>query len=100
MNDKFNSGFLPVGVATFLDDERKEVLLEVAEYLEENYIQYGRGILYLRQLAGQYALPRVPAPRIEFLLLNQAGRQRGAIVLPNAEVHTLHTMTVRFHRYH
>lgn len=90
----------PVGVATFLDDERKEVLLEVAEYLEENYLQYGRGILYLRQLAGLFALPRTPAPRLEFLLLNQAGRQRGAIVLPNAEVHTLHTMTVRFHRYH
>ncbi|CAK9107144.1 Uncharacterized protein SCF082_LOCUS49885 [Durusdinium trenchii] len=79
-------------VAAYLDDDRKEVLLEVASYLEDNYSHYGRGILYLRQLAGQYALPRSPAPRIEFLLTRHAGIQRGAVILPNAEVHTLHNM--------
>lgn len=88
------------GVATFLDDDRKEVLLEVAEYLEENYTQYSRGIFYLRQLAGQYALQRTKPPRLDFLLANHAARQRGAVVLQNAEVHTLHTMRVRFHRYY
>ncbi|CAK9033935.1 unnamed protein product [Durusdinium trenchii] len=72
-------------VAAYLDDDRKEVLLEVASYLEDNYSHYGRGILYLRQLAGQYALPRSPAPRIEFLLTRHAGIQRGAVILPNAE---------------
>lgn len=84
----------------FLDDDRKEVLLEVADYLEKHYKQYARGIFYLRQLAGQYALPRTPPPRLDFLLVNHAARQRGAIVLQNAEVHTLHTMRVRFHRYY
>ena len=76
------------------------MLLEVASYLEENYDQYGRAILYIRQLAGLYAMPRTPPPRIEFLLMNHARLQRGAVVLPNAEVHTLHTMNVRFHLYH
>eukprot|EP00435_Cladocopium_sp_Y103_P022359 s514_g5.t1 len=73
------------GVAVYLDDERKEVLLEVASYLEENYDHYGRAVLYIRQLAGLYAMPRTPPPRIEFLLMNHAGLQRGAVVLPNAE---------------
>jgi len=89
-----------IGVAAYLDDERKETLLEVATYLEENYTQYHRGIMYLRQLAGEHALPRSPAPRINFLLQNPAHIQRGAVVLGNAEPHTLHTMKVTFHRYH
>ncbi|CAK9023126.1 Uncharacterized protein SCF082_LOCUS16076 [Durusdinium trenchii] len=79
-------------VATYLDDERKQILLEVATYLEDHYINYGRGIHYLRQLAGTVALPRSPPPRIEFLLLNPVGIQRGAVVLANAEIHTLHAM--------
>lgn len=88
------------GVAVYLDQERQTILLEVASYLEEHYSHYGRGIQYLRQLAGQGALPRENPPRIQFLLTNPAGIQRGAVVLANAEVHTLHTMQVRFHRYH
>lgn len=88
------------GVATYLDDDRKEVLLELAEYLESNYHHYSRGVQYLRMLAGQVAMPRVPPCRIEFLLLNIARVQRGAVLLGNPEIHTLHTMRVTFHRYH
>lgn len=95
-----NWWYHPEGVAQYLDDERKEIILEVAEYLEEHYSQYGRGILYLRQLAGDVALPRSPPPQIQFLLTNPVGIQRGAVVLANAQVHTVHTMQVRFHRYH
>ena len=88
------------GVAAYLDDERKEVLLEIVEYLKECYVQYGRAIAYLEQLAGVRAMPRTPATVLNFLLVPQAGVQRGAIVLGNLEPHTLHTMRVTFHRYH
>ena len=56
------------GVAVYLDDDRKNTLLEIATYLEKNYNQYGRGIVYLRQLAGTLAKPRVAAPQLQFLL--------------------------------
>ena len=56
------------GVAVYLDDDRKTTLMEIASYLEKNYTGYGRGILYLRQLAGTVAKPRVPAPSLQFLL--------------------------------
>ena len=88
------------GVATYLDDDRREVLSELADYLEANDHQYSRGIAYLRMLAGQIASARVPPRRIEFLLLNMARIQRGAVMLGNPDVHTLHTMRVTFHRYH
>ena len=87
-------------MAAYLDDERKDVLLEIVEYLKAMYVQYGRGIAYLEQLAGVRAMPRTPATVLSFLLVPQAGVQRGAIVLGNLEPHTLHTMRVTFHRYH
>lgn len=87
-------------MAAYLDDDRKEVLSDLADYLESNYHQYSRGIEYLRMLAGQIARARVPPRRIEFLLLNIARIQRGAVILGNPDIHTLHTMRVTFHRYH
>ena len=56
------------GVAVYLDDDRKTTLREIASYLEKNYTGYGRGVAYLRQLAGTVAKPRVPAPSLQFLL--------------------------------
>lgn len=83
-----------------MDDERKEVLIELADYIETHYNQYSRGVAYLRSLAGQMALPRQPPKRIEFLLLNVVGIQRGAVILGTPEIHTIHTMRVTFHRFH
>eukprot|EP00435_Cladocopium_sp_Y103_P070378 s13_g35.t1 len=83
------------GVAVYIDDDRKDVLIEMADYLEANYTNYARGIEYLRKLAGQIAMRRVPPKRIEFLLLNMAGIQRGAVILGNPEIHTIHTMRVK-----
>ena len=88
------------GVATFLDDDRKEVLLEIAEYLREHYVQYGRGIAYLEQLAGVRAMVRRPASQLRFLLIAQAAVQRGSVDLGTPEIHTLHTVKVRFHWFH
>ena len=88
------------GVAAFLDDERKDVLIEICEFLKENYFQYGRAICYLEQLAGARAMPRKPPQQLDFLLVPQVAVQRGAIVLGNLEPHTLHTMRVTFHRFH
>ena len=87
-------------MAGYLDDERKEVLLEIVEYLNSNYVHYGRAVAYLEQLAGVRAMPRIPATQLHVFLVPQAGVQRGAIVLGNLEPHTLHTMRVTFHRYH
>ena len=87
-------------MAAYLDDERKEVLLEIVEYLNANYVHYGRAVAYLEQLAGVRAMPRNPATQLHVFLVPQAGIQRGAIVLGNLEPHTLHTMRVTFHRYH
>ena len=56
------------GVAVCLDSDRKAVLCEIASYLEQNYTQYARGVLYLRQLAGTVARSRTPAPQLPWLL--------------------------------
>ena len=88
------------GVAAYMTDERNEVLLEISEFLKTNYIQYGRAVAYLEQLAGARAMPRKPAEQLHFMLVPQTGIQRGAIVLGNPEPHTLHNMRVTFHRFH
>ena len=87
-------------MAAFTDDERKAVLIEICEFLKENYFQYGRAVCYMEQLAGVPAMPRKPSQQLDFLLVPQAAVQRGAIVLGNLEPHTLHTMRVTFHRFH
>lgn len=51
-------------MAAYLDDERKEVLLEIVEYLNANYVHYGRAVAYLEQLAGVRAMPRNPATQL------------------------------------
>lgn len=87
------------GMACHLEDDRKEVLLEIAEYLNDNYVQYGRGVRYLQQLAGVTATPTTPPPRLSFLQNSDFGVQRGGMVLTDPEPHVMHTMSVRFHRY-
>ena len=76
------------------------MLVEIAEYLRANYTNYGRAIGYLEQLAGVRAMPRKKACQLQFLCMPQASVQRGAVILGNPELHTLHSMQVRFHRYH
>ena len=81
-----------------MDEDRQEVLKEIAEYLNDNYSQYGRGVAYLLQLAGVYAAQRVPPPRLSFLEDGSFGVQRGAMLMRDPEPHVWHTMNVRFHR--
>ena len=85
-------------MACNLDDERKEVLKEIAEFLNDNYSQYGRGVAYLLQLAGERAVQRTPPPQLSFIENSDFGVQRGGLVLGNPEPHVWHTMRVRFHR--
>ncbi|CAK9075895.1 unnamed protein product, partial [Durusdinium trenchii] len=80
LKQRLQSGFARAGldfhaeyitrVATYLDDDRKEVLLELAEYLESNYHHYSRGVQYLRMLAGQVAMPRAVEPDTEYSIKN------------------------------
>ena len=82
-----------------LEDERKDVLREIAEYLNQNYQQYARGVNYLLQLAGDCAIQRQPPPQLSFLEDSNFGVQRGGVVLGNPAPHVMHTMVVRFHRH-
>ena len=86
------------GLACAMDEDRQEVPKEIAEYLNDNYSQYGRGVAYLLQLAGVYAAQRVPPPRVSFLEDGSFGVQRGAMLMRDPEPHVWHTMNVRFHR--
>ena len=85
-------------MACSLDDERKEVLREIASYLNENYSQFGRGVNYLLQLAGDRAVQRNQPPHLSFIENSNFGVQRGGVVLQNPQPHVMHTMFVRFHR--
>ena len=88
-----------IGVAAFLDDDRKEVLRQIARYLERNYSQYARGVRYLRQLTGEFAIHRTPAPELSFLISPAALGLQHDIVLPAGyEPHVIHNMRVTFHR--
>lgn len=88
------------GVATYLDDDRKEVLMDIATYLQRNYSNLGRGIAYLERLAGRTAFVRERPPTLQGLLMlvNRVGVLRGAVVFGNPAPHTLHRMRVTFHR--
>lgn len=86
-------------MACHLEDDRKQVLLEIAEYLNSHYVQYGRGVRYLQQLAGEAAVVRVAPPRLSFIENSDLGVQVGGMVLQDPEPHVMHTMFVRFHRY-
>ncbi|CAK9005798.1 Uncharacterized protein SCF082_LOCUS8747 [Durusdinium trenchii] len=57
------------GVATYLDDDRKEVLMDIATYLQRNYSNLGRGIAYLERLAGRTAFVRERPPTLQGLLM-------------------------------
>jgi hypothetical protein len=66
-------------VAAFTDDERKAVLIEICEFLKENYFQYGRAVCYMEQLAGVRAMPRKPSQQLDFLLEPQAAASGGPL---------------------
>ncbi|CAK9047521.1 unnamed protein product [Durusdinium trenchii] len=61
------------GVATYLDDDRKEVLMDIATYLQRNYSNLGRGIAYLERLAGRTAFVRERPPTLQGLLMLDMG---------------------------
>lgn len=89
---------LSSGLACSLDDDRKDVLRDIAEYLNQHYQQYSRGVSYLLQLAGDMAVQRHLPPRLTLLENSNFGAQRGGVVYANPTPHVMHTMFVRFHR--
>lgn len=97
----FIKSWVTWGTAFYLEDERKDVLNELAECLAEQYPQYGCGVRYLRTLTGQVARPIKDPPKLDFLLAgSNCPLQRGHIVLPHPEPHSVHRLNVTFHRYH
>lgn len=85
----------------YIDDARKEVLMEIASFLHENYTtKFARGVAYLERLAGHRAFVRETPPTLNGLLMlvNRVGVQRGSVVFGNPAPHTVHRMRVTFHR--
>ena len=61
-----NWWYHPAGVAQYLDDERKEIILEVAEYLEEHCSHYGRGTIIFVNWLGMWHFPGHLRPKSNF----------------------------------
>jgi len=77
------------------------VLAELAEYLQENFPQYGPGAHYLLQIAGKVAVQRKPPTKLQFILTGPLpGAQRGHVMLHDPEPHNVRQLKVKFHRYH
>ena len=75
--------------------------MELAEFLEEHYTQYGSAIQYLLQLAGRLAVQRTKPTVLQHILTGPShDRMRGRAVLPDPEPHNVHQLRVRFHRYY
>lgn len=88
------------GSAHFLEDKRKDDLLELAATLRREYPQYERGCRYLESLAGQVARHLHPLPEISFILAGgNPGLQRGSPTLEDPEPYAVHRLNVTFHRY-
>ena len=93
-------GPLCQGSAHFLDDDRKDALVQLAATLRAEYPQYGRACRYLETLAGQFARPVEDIPQIQFVLAGgNPPVQRGSPTLEPPEPYQVHRMNVRFHRY-
>ena len=89
------------GLDPGVSDERAEVLQELAEYLQENYLQYGRGAQYLLQLSGKIAMKRSLPNKLEWILKGPApGSQRGHASLQDPAPHVIRQLRVKFHRYY
>ena len=73
---------------------------DLAAWLERRYPrQYLRGVLYLRQLAGEVVFAQERLPVLQFLN-PQHVQARGVprINLPNPLENDVHTLRVQFHR--
>ena len=83
-----------------MTEDKEESYLELADWIEQRFSRtYARGVGYLRQLAGQTAMPQEQLPRLHFMHPNLA--QRGAVRrvrLPNPLENDVHSLRVAFHR--
>lgn len=93
--------FAILGLQVAVKEERAEELAELAEYLQENFPQYGPGAHYLLQLAGKVAVQRTQPRKLDFLLAGPLpGAQRGHALLRDPEPHNIRRLRVKFHRYY
>lgn len=84
---------------TYLSDERKQELKDLAKHLSSTYPNLGRGVRYLQQLAGEVAVTRQELPQLQFILNGASPNiYRGAPVLQDPEPHAMHRLRVQFHR--
>ena len=73
----------------------------MAEYLQEQFPQYGPGAHYLLQLAGKVAVQRTLPTKLQFILNGPLpDAQRGHALLRDPEPHNVRQLRVKFHRYY
>ena len=84
-----------------MKDERIAELIDLAEYLTDNYPQYSKGAHYLLQLAGRVSVRRILPTKLSWILTGPApGAQRGHPWLRDPEPHNVRRLRVKFHRYY
>ena len=90
-----------LGLQVHVADDRAQELMELAEYLAENFPQYSQGSRYLMQMAGKIAVKRVPPTKLNFILNGPPPPlQQGQARLHDPEPHNVHRLRVKFHRYY
>lgn len=90
-----------LGTAHYLDDQRKDDLRELAQFLNHEFPQYSRGARYLQMLAGDVARPIEHPPQIQWILAGATPPvQRGSPALSHPEPHSVRRLQVAFQRYH
>ena len=91
--------FLWKGLEVDVDDSKTAEYLDLADWIDRRYPQYGPGVLYIRRLAGAVARPATSLPPLQWLsprFVQRAARARVQLEDPlDADVHDLR---VRFHR--
>lgn len=84
-----------------MKEDRVAELIELSEYLTENFPQYSKGCVYLLQLAGKLSMKRALPTKLTWILSGPApGVQRGTPWLKDPEPHNVRRLRVKFHRYY
>lgn len=88
------------GLPRGMEQPKIDEFSDLAAWLEKRYPrQYPRGIVYLRQLAGEVVMHQEPLPRLQFLNpQNVQARGVPRINLPDPLENDVHSLRVQFHR--
>ena len=93
------TGWIFGGLDATVDAAKSAEYMELADWIDRRYRQYGPGILYLRRLAGIIARPPAELPALSWLsprFAHHNGVRR--VQLEDPLELDVHDLRVRFHR--